>query len=142
MKKALNRIVIGILAITFCLAAANAAEMHIEASDYLSAYTASADASGSGKVNINYTVVSYDSMTQIGASEVAVQQKVGSSWSTVKYFDAATTPGLLTSNRSSYSNTITYQGTSGKVYRAVVTVYAGDSTGHDTRDVTTSSVTA
>lgn len=64
---------------------------------------------------------------------MVVQQKVGSSWSSVQYYDAATTSGLLAANRAFCTHTVTYQGEAGQSYRAVVTFYAGDSTGHDTR---------
>ena len=142
MKKTFTNIVTVVLAMTFCVVAANANELHVEASEYLSYYNAATDASGSGQIDISYTVSSYATMTQIGASKIVVQEKVGSSWSSVKYYYASTTTGLLITSRASYTNTITYQGTAGKIYRAAVTFYAGDSTGYDTRDFITNSVTA
>ena len=142
MKKTLVRIVTAVLAMTFCLVVANATEMHTEASEYLSSYGAVVGTSGSGKIDISYTVSSYASMTQIGASKIVVQEKVGSSWSSVKYYYSSTTSGLLDTDSAFYTNTITYQGTAGKTYRAAVTFYAGNSTGHDTRDFITNSVTA
>ncbi len=142
MKKIFARIITVVLAMTFCLVAANATEMNIEASEYLSYYGAVVGTSGSGKIDISYTVSSYASMTQIGASKIVVQEKVGSSWASVKYYYSSTTSSLLDTDSAFYTNTITYQGTAGKTYRATVTFYAGDSTGYDTRDFITNSVTA
>lgn len=142
MKKTFTCIVSIVLAVSFCMVAASASTMHIEASDYLSYYDADVSTSGNGALEIEYYVYSYTNMSQIGVSKIVVQKKVGTSWSSVKYYYSASTAGLLTTNDSSYTNSITYQGTAGKTYRAVVTFYAGDSTGHDTRDFITNSVTA
>ena len=53
------------------------------------------------------------------------------------------TPGMIQHDKLLYyDRPVSYQGIVGRDYFAVVTVYAGDSTGSDSRDYTTTSVTA
>jgi hypothetical protein len=50
--------------------------------------------------------------------------------------------GMLTTNTYSVTDSVAYSVTAGKQYRAIVTVYAGNSTGNDKKDFTTSGVYA
>ena len=45
-------------------------------------------------------------------------------------------------NRSSHEGSVTYYGTVGEQYRGIVTVYAKDANGEDSRDITTGTVPA
>lgn len=49
---------------------------------------------------------------------------------------------MVAYNRSSHEGSVTYYGTVGNQYRGIVTVYAKDANGEDSRDITTYAVRA
>ena len=51
-------------------------------------------------------------------------------------------PDMVAYNRSSHEGSVSYYGTIGKQYRGIVTVYAKDANGEDSRDITTRAVLA
>lgn len=82
-------------------------------------------------------------MNSVGAKDIYVYEKQGSSWKEVKHFSSDTTDGMLKSNTSFVDSSVTFKGTPGKEYKALVTVYAGtSSTNFDSFDIETSPVTA
>lgn len=55
---------------------------------------------------------------------------------------AAKSQNMVAYNRSSHEGSVTYYGTVGNQYRGIVTVYAKDANGEDSRDITTYAVRA
>ena len=61
----------------------------------------------------------------------------------VKHYSSSSTTGMLKSNTSFCDSSVTFTGTIGKEYKAIVTAYAGNSSSEsDSIDVETSAVTA
>ena len=112
------------------------------ASDYLNYYSAYALASSNGTVIIEFEVDGAGRMDLVGSSYVIVQEKSGSNWVGVSTYWGSSSNGMLGENTVSHIGKVTYSGTRGKEYRAIVTVYAENSTGDDSRTIITNSVTA
>lgn len=106
------------------------------ASEYLSSYRALISGS-SGKLEIGYTVVAGETMTSIGVSKIQIYKSNGTLVATIT---GSTTNGLLVKNSDAHSDTYTYSGKSGESYYAVVTFIAKDSSGSDSKSVTTKTV--
>lgn len=113
-----------------------------QASDYISSYAAWAGAGSGGKVYIYYDIDATGYVARVGAKLIVVQVLDAGVWTNVKTITGTTSNGMLLSNAAAHTGNIVYQGTAGKSYRAVVTVYAGPTSGGDSRIVTTNSVTA
>lgn len=110
------------------------------ASAYLSGYGASIVTSSNGKINIEFRVVGTGTMTQIGASTVYIY-KNGTRIATRSY-TAEGNEYMMGHNTYIHSGSVPYYGVAGQKYYAVVTFYAKNSKGSDTRTYTTSTVTA
>lgn len=117
-------------------------DISVQASDYISSYAAWASAGSGGKVYIYYDIDATGDVARLGAKLIVVQVLDAGVWTNVKTVTGTLSNGMLISNDNSHTGGIVYQGTAGKSYRAVVTVYAGPTSGGDSRIVTTNSVTA
>lgn len=110
-----------------------------QASYYISAVSASASG-GTGSIRVNFNITATGWMTSLGAQYVEIYN---SNDTLVKTFYASTTSGMLASNRTSYSSSVTYNGaTKGAKYYAVVTFKASNSSGGDSDTYTTGYATA
>ncbi len=124
------------------IGSAYAAVGSINASYYLDDYAATADTGTSGEVVISFDVNATRVMDSVGASYIVIQENNSGVWKGVASYFGSTANGMLAADTDSHMGSIAYVGTLGKQYRALVTVYAGNSTGSDSRTVTTDSVTA
>lgn len=114
-----------------------------QASSFLTSYSVGIHPVGNGKVEVSFSVVGTDIMDRIGAAKIVVYESTNnSSWSPVKTYNYTTYSNLTATNRSTYGSDVTYSGTSGRYYKAIVTIYAAKDGGSDSRLVTTSSVKA
>ena len=112
---------------------------------YLSCYRAWLTPVSGAKINVNVDVQAVDDMDDVGATRIVIYESDdgGDSWSNVRTYYSALEDNMLVQNDYLYYDTaVTHQGTAGYKYYAVVTVYAGDATGYDTRDYVTPTVTA
>lgn len=109
------------------------------ASDYLASYNAWTSSAGSGNLRIEFIVKATERFPNVGVLQITVQEKQGTSWTSVKNYYSATTSGMMGSNTNNHAGSIVHSGIPGTEYRALVTVYAGDSSGSDQRVVTTNS---
>lgn len=74
-------------------------------------------------------------MDKIGCESIVIYSKSGSNWSkTMTWYEGAS--GMSKKNAQSYTNTMSYSSTSGVSYKVVVTVFAENSAGRDSRTVT------
>lgn len=112
---------------------------------YLSRYRAWLTPKSDAKIDVNIDVQAVGDMDDVGAISVAMYESAdnGVTWSRDGTYYSALYPELLQHDTYWYYETpITHQGTAGYKYCAVVTVYAGDSTGSDSREYQTTTVTA
>ena len=109
------------------------------ASDYLDQYTVGLSAEGNGKMAICVTVDGVTKMDKIGLLEVAIDEKYTStgSWHEYEVYYGMDDPDKYYDYDSyDYFHTLYFDGVPGRYYRVTLTVYAGDSTGHDTGWIT------
>lgn len=115
----------------------------VQASNYINTYSASTSAASGGKISVNVQVRTFGNMTKIGATKIVIEQSTnGSTWKAVKTYNSSSVATMLSSGSSYNKTPVTYQGTKGARYRAVVTCYAADGNDSDSRGYTTSPVTA
>jgi hypothetical protein len=107
-------------------------------SQYISSTSASISAN-SGVITVSFNIIATGTMTSVGATKVQIKDSGGN---TVKTFYSSTTAGMMGYNRIIYSGSVSYSGTSGQKYYAVVSFKAANSSGSDTTSRTTGYVTA
>ena len=129
-----------ILSSILCTAASAAT---VRSSDYLDFYVSSVTAKSGGKIVVSATVSAVIRATEIGATDVYIYESSNDvDYTCVEEYHAEDYPEMLDSGRHFNSDVATYEGTPGKYYYAVVYVYAGNSTGGDTRRYETACVRA
>lgn len=111
----------------------------INASYYIADRYAACSATGNGKVKVAFDLFGTGVMSMIGATTINVYKSNGTCVATYTYYNYSSMMGY---NKEYHSSSITYYGTSGQSYYATVTVYARNSTGSDSRTITTNTVTA
>ena len=74
-------------------------------------------------------------MKELGAEEIVIYRRSGSKWIEADSYDK-NDAGMTKSNVYRYKNTVTFDGTSDVEYKIVVTVFAEDSSGYDSRTKT------
>lgn len=112
---------------------------------YLSRYRAWLTPESGAIIDVTIDVEAVDDMEDVGAASVTmyVSSDGGTTWTRDGTYYSAFHPELLDHDTYLYYDTpISHQGIVGYKYCAVVTVYAGDSTGYDTREYQTTTVTA
>ena len=137
-----------VLMLTFLLAAALAVPAvagSARSSLYLSGYRAWLTPEPGAKVDVTIDVEAVDDMDDVGALsvEMFVSSDGGSTFERDGTYYSAMYPELLDQDTYWYYDTpISHQGVAGYQYCAIITVYAGDHTGWDSREYTTPTVTA
>jgi hypothetical protein len=114
----------------------------LRSSQYLSSYSAWVGATGSGNIKIHFDIRATSLADSVGAYKIIVQAKSGSNWTNAQTYWGSSTSGMLGSNCLLHLGDVTYSGTPGVEYRAIVTAYSKIGSGSDSSDVTTSSVIA
>ena len=110
-------------------------------SAYLDGYSVAIEARGDGEIAVIMNVDGKGVMDKIGVREVEIDYKENGTW---KYYDsvyAAEHPEFYDYDSRDFMGTTYFQGTPGVLYRVTLTVYAGNSTGHDTGYITSYAVT-
>lgn len=111
----------------------------IEASNYFTAYGATLYSDGTtGKLKLWHEAYAKDTMNNIGVYKILVKKSNGT---LVRTIWGSTANGLQATNNWYHYGTYTLSLTSGTTYYCVVTFVAGNSSGADTRTVTTTAVT-
>lgn len=107
-------------------------------SNYIS--TCGASISGSnGTITVSFNITAKSKMTSLGATSVQIKNSAGA---TVKTFYSSSTSGMMGSNRTYFSGSVSYTGVSGNRYYAVVNYKATNASGSDTSSCTTGYATA
>ena len=112
---------------------------------YLSRYRAWLTPRNNGAIDVTIDVQAVGDMDDIGATSVIIYESSdgGSTWSAVREYFSALVPDMLAHDTYMYFDTpVTHIGRPGNKYFAVITIYAGDSTGYDTREYQTTTITA
>lgn len=142
MKLPVKKFVALFVALALCVGTAAATT---QSSWYLDAYRAWLSTGDNGAIGVVVQVQATTDMDEIGASRIQLFESKdgGESWETVKIYLKSIFPQMVDTNIYIYYDTpVTYAGTPGYQYYAIVSMYAGDSTGSDTRHYVTGVVTA
>ncbi len=129
-----------VIIIILALILSTAAFAAMEASQYLSAYSAYITKNGN-TVKIHFDVEGTGAMDYIGATEIYLYEKTSSSgsWVLVQTYLSSNplyAAAMLDSNASFKDDYVSYSGNSAYQYKAYVTVYAEKNGGSDSRTVT------
>jgi hypothetical protein len=108
-----------------------------QASLYIDSFDGIITANPGQKIEVLSTVTGTGIMDVIGVSTLNIQEYRSGSWVTVKSWSS-----LYKYNSIQASFLTTYQGVAGRKYRAVITFYAANSRGSDTKSLTTTSIMA
>ena len=88
-----------------------------------------------GAVNIEFSITGKAISNKLGCESIYLYEKSGSAWI---YEDSRTEndPGMSNVNKGNHANTISLKGIAGVEYKVVVTVFAENDAGRDTRTQT------
>jgi len=131
MKKMTKRFLCMLLAVCM-LSASLVAFAALNASAYLSRYSATLTATSGGDIHITVDVTGTGYMTEIGASTIYLYEStdnVDFDW--VATYTSDNYPEMLCSGSTYFDTPIIYDGIPGRYYYASVYFYAADSTGSD-----------
>lgn len=92
-----------------------------------------------GTVTVSFSITGTGKMTSLGATKVQIKDSSGS---VVKTFYSSTTSGMMGYNKTYHSGSVTYSGSTGTKYYAVVSFKAANATDSDTTTRTTGYTTA
>lgn len=88
-----------------------------------------------------FDVTALSTMQKLGASKIKVQRSTDKvNWTTIKTFNMDDYSQMTTTNTGHYVNCVPYTATSGYYYRAVVTLYAKNSSGTGEMDEVTATL--
>lgn len=101
------------------------------ASDYLSGCAITTVPEGNRKITVEYTVYGTRDMTELGATKVQIQR-----YDTIKedWVNYTALAGSSTKNDSTHTASVSFYGTAGVEYRAVIHAFAKKGTGSDSRE--------
>jgi hypothetical protein len=140
MYKTIRKIVLIVLVIS-ALSSVSAFAAETRASLYISSYRASVIPTGNGKVNIEFSVVGTGTMTKIGSSVIQVYKSDGTLVATFSYTNSGY-ENMMGANTYTHTGSVSYSGISGQSYYSIVTFFAKNSNGSDSKTYTTSLATA
>ncbi len=109
----------------------------LRSSLYIAFYDAQITTGPSGKIMVDCSITGTNIMDTIGETTLVIQKYQSGSW-----VNMTTWSNLYSYNSASSAATVSYYGTVGAQYRAVITFYAALNGGSDSRIMTTRSVTA
>ncbi len=88
-----------------------------------------------GAINIEFSMTGKHIMDKLGCESIYIYKKVGTAW----VYNSSKTEddtGMSASNKGYHGNTISLSGSAGVEYMVVVTVFAENDAGRDTRSQT------
>lgn len=132
MKKKMTALLLAMLLVVSVMPIATADDSLISthASDYLDGCAITTVPEGNRKIVVDYTVYGTDDMTELGATKVEIQYYDDYEEDWVFYKNLA---GSSTKNDVSHSATVSFYGSVGTEYRAVIHAYAKNKKGSDSR---------
>ena len=128
-----------LLAITPLANAAVIEPIEPRASDYLTSYQTYIYPAGGGEIQVWFDVTADDYMDELGAMYVYLYESTdGVNWSWVKTFSHEYYSNMLLENDIFHMDHVTYQGVTGRYYKANVCIWAGRNGAGDSRYLWTS----
>lgn len=104
------------------------------ASYYLNAYSGYIADLGGGTVAACFSARGTTTMDELGAMRIVLEESTdGSNWYTVRSYHYSSYSSLMGYNKVLHSGSVTYNGVSGRYYRAYITIWGGKDGGGDTR---------
>lgn len=109
-------------------------------SEYISSFSATITKTKDGDLAVSYSVSGSKKMDSIGVCRIEIEWYNGSHWTTEEIYTSNDLLDLQASNATSSRGQFIHTPEKSGSYRALVTVYARDANGSDSRVVTTKSV--
>lgn len=138
MKKIMKTIslilVLAMLLSTYAFAA------ETRSSAYLFSYCGVLSRTSSGKLLIEFDATGMGTMTAIGASTIKVYKSNGQLVKAYYYTDTGCS-GMLGYNTTVHGSSLTYTGVAGETYYCIITFYARNANGYDSKNYATHSCT-
>lgn len=131
MKRSICGVVTLIFALCFTLSTVAYADSS-RASEQIRSYNIDITKMGGGQLGINFSVVGTGEMQELGANSIIIYEKSENTWYKVAYYDQED-EGMTETDTFIYENEIIFQGTPGKQYRILVSIFAKDPSGSDSR---------
>lgn len=101
-----------------------------KASNYFAASSAFLERTTGSQFKVWFEITATEGMDVLGVSAIEVQRSSDlQNWTSVKTFQKQYYPELICANTSYHDGYVTYAGTSGYYYRALITFYAKNSEG-------------
>lgn len=142
LHKKSRRFIAMLLIVSLIIPTIYAGDDTARASKYIAAYSGILWQNSKGGLSVNFEIESTTFMTSLGASQVRFQVKENGTWTDLVTHTSSTNSSLLASDVAVHFATITYdKPVVGKTYRAVVSFYAKNASGSDSRVLTTNTVT-
>lgn len=133
---------VAVMLLLGCLPVAEATNAGARASDYFWFTDAWATPTGHGNFIVEFDVSTTDTMLEVGASRIVIyEQQANGSYKTAKIFTRYNTPDMIDTNSSCNYCRVSYSGTSGTKYYAVVTFYAKNASGSESMNMNTKIIT-
>ncbi|WP_409967652.1 hypothetical protein RFF05_13875 [Bengtsoniella intestinalis] len=124
-----------VLFLTCSLITPTAFAIDTRASLQISYYETDVTAGTNGKIDCEYHIISVPQADILGAENISIYILINNHWVLSKDYDRFDA-GMTINNYPTYDNTITYYGTTGMDYKVVITVFAEDADGYDSRTQT------
>lgn len=137
MKKSMRRTLALVLAFALCL---SVAALAVEQRDGTYIKNKYATAKSGNGITVEFTVIAFSTMTDLGATKVEIKTASGTTVKTYNYTDAGYSD-LMGHNCSSYKMTVSYPGVPGNQYYAVAYLKAVNSEGYAVTTCTSDLVT-
>ena len=119
-----------VMALLLAVPALAAEEVAPRASHYISSTCVYLYQVTSTEFEVWYEVFAIGVMNEVGAYSIRVQESTdGQNWTTVKTFYASDTPSMVIENDIAHAGYVTYNGISGRYYRARIILFAANSSG-------------
>ena len=126
--KALSLILVLAVACSSLCVTAKATE--IRASNYFATYSTYLWKVSGTTFQVWFDVTAVGTMTELGVRDIQIQRSTdNSNWTTVRTYNKANYPQMTCANTAGHSDCVTYTGSTGYYYRALVTFYASNSSG-------------
>ncbi len=139
MKRLVKSILCGVLAVCL-LSTLLCSAVSVRSSAYLDEYGASITPKSGGKMVVTVDVSGVGWMPQVGATTIYIyESRDNKSFTRVATYNYEDYPEMMGSGTNYYEDAVTYPGKVGYYYIASVYCYAGNDSGGDERNYTTSS---
>ena len=133
MKRKFTKLFSLVMAICLLACTAMTTLAAARASDYFAATDVWATPTSGGSFMVEFEIDATHTMTEIGAKKIYIyEQQSNGDYEEVKTFTSSTTSGLMFYNDYGAYGKVTYKGTAGKKYYALLALYCKDANGSET----------